>query len=373
MKVGIITFHSAENHGAFLQTYASCMLIKKSLKNATVGVLDYRPWYLKNTYRLFFPKYEKGISLLKYVRCFAINLIFTPNRLRRKLKFQLCQKKLNLISLKKGTVFLDYVYMGSDQIWNAHITKGIDSNYYGEGNDFQARHKVAYAISMGEFVPKRKQVETIKQYCNKIDAISAREKSVSQVIEKITNKSVEVVLDPTLMIEKEDWEKNARYVRHKKYIVVYQLGENHYIWNDAVKYAEEHGCNIISLNEIGRKKRKETTTKIISAYAADPFEFVGIIRNAEFVFTDSFHGTCFSLIFRREFVTYLGKKRNERIVDLLNSLGIAHRIVEYESQMNRTILKTKIQYDLVVNKLDKMRNKSLHYFERSFGYGTKHE
>lgn len=364
MKIGIITFHSAENYGAFLQAYASLVLLEHCVAGADVGVLDYRPWYINNTYRLFLPKYERGSNLLSFLRYFAINLLLTPNRILRKMKFRLCQKKLQLISLNRGKVFLDYVYLGSDQIWNAHITKGVDSFYYGEGNAFEARKKVAYAVSLGEFLPEGEQREKIKQYCNKTDALATREKSAAQVIERITDKAVEVVLDPTLMIDAKAWEKVAKSTKQGKYIVVYQLGTNELIWKDVVKYAEEHGYSIISLNEVGRKKRKGVAVKIISAYVADPFEFVGIMKNAEFVFTDSFHGTCFSIIFRRQFATYLGQKRNERIIDLLDDLGLTTRVIGYGEQMVKSF--DEIEYDLVSSKLNKMRTKSFDYLERSF-------
>lgn len=365
-KIGIITFHSAENYGAFLQTFASQNLLKQLSEKYTVEVVDYRPWYINNTYKLFFPRYEKNLGSIRFIRYFIINVIFTPKRIWKKIKFKMSLKKLNLSvrypSSKSNVFHYDILFCGSDQIWNADITKGVDPVYYGQLiNNYPCR-KIAYAASFGANNFKEDILNEMIKYINMMDAISIREKSSIPLFEKMSPKACKVVLDPTLMLNQSFWRANAKNVLCKnKYLLIYQLGNNIEILEDACVLADKMGLEIVCLNELGRKKSRFRGHKLLSKSTFDPFEFLGAILNATVILTDSFHGTCFSIIFEKEFITYLGEKRNERITDLLDKLGLQNRIKSTKKNSVLKIVEELINYESVRSELECMREESLNF------------
>lgn len=369
MKIGILTFHSAENYGAFLQTFASQKLLENIYSDATIEVVDYNPAYIKNTYKIYIPHYQKGENILKFMRYFLINLYFCPKRLLRKHAFHREQQFLNLskdfATLEKENPQYDFLYLGSDQIWNANITKGVDKIYYGQISSVYQCRRVAYAVSVGETVFCDEWIQKIKEYVAQIENVSLRETYGAEFLQTVTGKSYPVVLDPTLMHTKRIWDHYAKPFKHKKkYILIYQLSDNEKLWEDAFAFAEKYNLDIICLQEIGSKRRK-SNVKVISKSTLSPLEFISAIQNAEMIFTDSFHGTCFSIIYHKLFNTYLGIKRNERITELLNTLGLNKRIIRFGANAEKMLIEQGIDYNAVDDNLNRLREKSKEFLIES--------
>lgn len=372
-RIGIITFHRAENYGAFLQTYASQINLMNIFPNTEVKVIDYQPWYFKNTYRLrVFDHYNN----IRYsLRSGLVNLYFFPSRLKKKLKFKLSLKYLNLTSkynCRSWKERFDILYLGSDQIWNTKITKGVDPVFYGEisGGSFS---KIAYAASLGEEPTDKRIVNEMRSKLENIQCISVREKSTIEYLEKLTHLKCEFVLDPTLLVKEGVWKKVSRQtIKEKNYVLIYTVNDGRSMYKDACEFAQKKGCSVISLNEVGKKNSLFFGVPVKSYVSLSPFEFVGAIQNAKAVFTDSFHGTCFSIIFQRDFFTYLSLKRNSRIVDLCDSLGLTNRLIPYLGCVDNEEKFKNINYHKVKEELKVMQDKSQNYLLNCLG-GDKRE
>ena len=367
-RIGIITFHRAENYGAFLQTYASQINLMNIYPNSEVKVIDYQPWYFRNTYRLHLFDHYNNIRYS--LRCCLVNLFFFPSRLKKKIKFKLSLKYLNLTSkynCRSWKEKFDILYLGSDQIWNANITKGVDPVFYGEisGGCF---YRIAYAASLGEDSSDNSYANEMRRKLENIQKISVREKSTVKYLEKLTNRKCEVVLDPTLLVKEDVWRKISRQtIKEKNYVLIFTVNDGRSMYKDACEFAHKNGYSVISLDEVGKKNASFFGVQVKSYASLSPFEFIGAIQNAKVVFTDSFHGTCFSIIFQRDFFTYLSLKRNSRIVDLCDSLGLTNRLIPYLGCVDNEEKFKKINYHKVKEELKVMQDKSQNYLLNSLG------
>ena len=188
----------------------------------------------------------------------------------------------------------DYYFVGSDQIWNP---------IYGGLSDldlltFTQKKKIAISASFGiEEIPLDYKGR-VEQYISKFDAISVREEAAKSIIERITNRQdVEVLIDPTMMLQKEEWDrivKKPKEMLPDKYIVCYFLGTETKEYISAIhKIAAEKDCEIIDLSNLESE-----------FYCCGPSEFVYLIKTAEFVCTDSFHASVFSILYNRPFLVF---------------------------------------------------------------------
>lgn len=330
-SIGIITFHCVENYGAFLQAYASVQILK-DIENANVSVINYRPSYLTDQDKINFMAWtSKDNSLIQNLKKVLLYSITVPNRVRRKIRYHFAQKKY-LVSGKPfhnrceycGSGY-DYLYLGSDQIWNPEITNGLDPVYFGDLPNCETAVKFSYAASFGGASYSNKEIDIAHSYLRQLRYVGVRERSSETFVKEISGMNSHTVLDPVLLLNPKVWYDHTRKrLRKERYILVYQLRQNPTLFRQAVKFAQQHKLRIIHFGDptLGRKNIK-------SVSFAGPFEFINYIRYAEAVFTDSFHATCFSLIFQKEFYTFLHKTRSSRIIDLGNDLGFSDRLVSW--------------------------------------------
>lgn len=240
----------------------------------------------------------------------------------------------------------DAFICGSDQVWNPEGNWFVPANYL----QFAPRGKrIGYAASLGRNrIPLRNQINIPlwKHYLEEMTFLSSREEIGSEVIRKLTGKDVTTVLDPTLLLTDEEWMQMPdgmmpktvkQYIDNKDpYIVGYFLHGYEKYKNYIENYAKEHDLKIVWLvgtdTSIKTSKNRAETT---------PGGFLRIIKNASAVCTDSFHGCCFSIIFKRKFVSTIinGMDKNLQIYDirkfdLLERLGIADRMVDEKTFNN---------------------------------------
>ena len=217
---------------------------------------------------------------------------------------------------------IDYWICGSDQIWNTEITRGFNKGFF---LDFETNgKKISYAVSMG--IPKleEKYEEEFKKAIEKIDYLSVREESLKEYVKQFSNREVVKVLDPTLLLERKDYEEIL--VENKiqgKYLLIYALGPDERLTQIAKKIAQEKDLKIIELNDF--KKIKYFCEQISNA---GPEEFVTLIKNAECIVTNSFHGTIFSIIFEKEFYTITRLNRNSRMENILEIVDMKDRLID---------------------------------------------
>lgn len=338
MKIKTITCHDVYNSGASLQAYA---LMKYLEGNGNqVEIIDYKPDYLSNHYNLWAitnPKYEKNIILK------VIYLILKfPERvlaLRNKVKYDKFRERyLNITrerylsnnDLKRNIPKADVYICGSDQIWNTKFNNGKDPAFY---LDFVPMEKIkaSYAASFATDSIDEELKEIIKERISELDYVGVREISALDILESLGIKNGVQVLDPVFLLDKFKWEELTYEINsNEKYIFIYDFDGNELIKEVAFKLAKEKKLKIYTVF------KTNYSDKIIKNMG--PIDFISYIKNAEFIISNSFHGTAFSIIFEKQFAVVNRKEAiNTRMRDLLEILNIKDRLISEDYDFNNII------------------------------------
>jgi hypothetical protein len=244
----------------------------------------------------------------------------------------------------------DLFVVGSDCVWNDDITD-MDSTYL---LDFvrDNKKKGSYAASFGFHEVDEKLVSYYKPLLSEFSYINCREESGVNNVEKICNKSANLVLDPTILLSKADWSKIViPHKAEKKYIFVYQLSPSKLLEDTVYELQKKTGYDVITIPfPLGGMYK----TKI--DLVAGPQEWIGYIRNAEYIVTDSFHGTVFSIIFEKQFFSCVNEN-GTRIINILTQLGLKEYI--YTNDCKPNINREPINYDFVTSVLNEKRKESI--------------
>jgi hypothetical protein len=355
MDIGILNFHDADNYGAVLQAYALKECVKMNTDNCRVEIIDYKS---KNIL-----KGSKIIQLTKttpkiFIKSCISNFLYLGVKLCRKYKFEDFRRNYLDISNRvfwKGEDICGYdIYVvGSDQVWNCEIT-GYDQTYFLSfcGNESKT---IAYAASIGREKVTEAEFRFIKNNINNIDRISVREFSAVSLIEKITEKNVQHVLDPTLLVDCSVWDKLVtKKTSIRNYILLYKLSDDPNILEIAAVISEKLNMEVWYINDSIRKNKYGFK----NIRRVGPIEFVELFRNASFVVTNSFHGTSFSILFRTNFVTIPHKTRGERMINLLRLLNLEDRLIKNSNQIGEQF-KFSIDYSIPNEILKREKEKSL--------------
>ena len=363
MRIKTITCHDVYNSGASLQAYA-LMRYLEELGNE-VEIIDYKPDYLNNHYKLGIianPKYEKNLML----KMIYLTLKF-PGRvlaLRKKIKYDhfrdnyLKVTKKRYISnseLKNNPPEADIFICGSDQIWNSKFNNGKDPAFY---LDFapQGKIKASYAASFATDRIEESVRDITKERINKLDYIGVREISALNILEDLGIDNGIQVMDPVFLLSKETWLNMAYEVDKKqKYIFVYDFDGNELIKEIALKVAKKKSLKIYTVF------KSDYSDKVIKGMG--PIDFISYIKNAEFVISNSFHGTAFSIIFEKQFVVVNRKEAiNTRMRDLLSVLKIENRLISENHNFNNLI--KDINYEEVNKYVNERLEISKMYLDR---------
>ena len=346
MNIGIATFHAAHNYGAMLQTYALKTACEKF--GATVSVINYTPDYIKRQYEYFKVSKNAKSNLLK--------LFNLPANIKKQIRFE--KFKNNLFNLKNESENTEYdaVLYGSDQIWNPAVGGDFDPFFFG-CNNISAKRNVAYAASIGKTEFNEKEKISFKKLVKNLSAISVREESAEKMVSGLTDMPVNVTLDPTLLTEAADWEKAAARIIHpKKYILVYEVSVFPETETAARALSAKTGLPIVRIlyNRTKLKYGYKTLADL------GPAEFLGWIKNAEYVVTSSFHGTALSILFEKEFYTVPHRSYPTRMTDLLSKLELSERVIFTLPEKIEVI-----DYKAVGARLAAERKKSLDFIKKS--------
>lgn len=353
-KIGILTFHNAENYGAVLQAYALKTFIKKIKAGYQVDIIDYKSPYITLTYKYIKPfSFFKTNGVRKLIS-YCLQFIYLPKKISVKKVFNDFDKKF-LISKCDNLDAYDTIIYGSDQIWSLKLTN-FDFIYLGENYNGK---KISYAASDGgDLLLDDKNLKLLNSFYK----ISCREKSLTLRLQnKLKGKCLKTVCDPVFLLKKDEWLSFARKPKIGNYVLIYKIAESLKLEEEAVNFAKKHGKKVLQITYIKSiKKIFCFNQKFISAIT--PNEFVGYFAYADFIFTTSFHGTAFSIILEKDFYTLSFKKRSERITDLLNELNLTNRFVEQVPKFNN-INEYKIDYSIVEDKRNKYINNSVSFLE----------
>ena len=333
-KVGIVTINDNNNYGNRLQAYALQEFIKQQGFEA---------------YHINFKKSDLKNSLKKCIKY----LINYKNQRIKSHRIKIFKKfSNNNINYYKSKIiddsFFDSYFVGSDQVWNPFFSTTIKENFL----TFTSPNKRnSYAASFGiSQIPYACQ-EDYMGYFSSFNKISVREDSGKEIITNLTGRNdVEVLVDPTMLLNKKDWEKIMKKpsgLSNKKYILNYFLGNLSTEKKNVIEeFARKNDLDIVNILDINDK-----------FFLTGPEEFLYLEANAELICTDSFHSVVFALLFDRPFIIFdrddNKKNMNSRIETLLQKFEIAGKKYNGEISENDLIVDFAIR-----EKLDKEKEKS---------------
>ena len=330
-NVGLATCF-IDNYGACLQAYAlqtkieqtgaECKIIKYTQpdgykrKHNIRDILKANPLFLQ-TVRLFgYKPFFKYLNKPKFEKFRNTYLKFTD-------RYDTAEE------IYKAEMNFDAYVCGSDQIWNPVLFDGNDPIYT---LDFvpDGKKRIAYAPSIGLSEFPQEYAEDFKNKIDRFDFLSVRESAGQQIVHSLTHKDIKVVLDPTLLLNGNDWNKIAISAGMKRpYIFCYLFGTRSYIGEFTEYVRLTTGMDVVCIPLTEREEKSD----YIKVYNAGPCEFLGLIRDASIVITDSFHATAFSINFNTPFYSLLrnetGEKNNmnSRIYSILGLTGLEDRLV----------------------------------------------
>lgn len=328
-KIGILTFHWADNYGAMLQAFG----LKKWLARQMYDpfIINYSPARLRGREWLmpYIPLKPIKNRLIYAIQRFVLNILtgkgwFLQKRNMhqfRKGYLTADRKVLRRIQLLSN-IDADALIVGSDQIWNPGITFGLLPAYFGAFENARIKKTIAYGASIGSSSFPREYEGEFARLLDSVDSISVREKGAAQYIRSHFYKEAVDVLDPVFLLNGRDWLALESRPVQSNYIFYHEAEANEDMRKAACKLAKEKGLKVIALAyRVSRHSLPFTTV-----YSAGPTQFLGYIHQAEYVLTNSFHALAFSLIFHKSFFVYNHSINGARIEDLLSSLGMSERI-----------------------------------------------
>lgn len=353
MKIGILTHQYINNYGAFLQAWALREAIAELFPNDEVQIIDYvnLKHFIINAGG-WFRFYKNRESFKDWMEKIKLPRTFAKARNQEMVLSKRCfnAKQINALDF-------DCIIVGSDEVWNYKDTKGNTALKFGEG--LTCKNLIAYAPSVGKTTADESVPEYVIRGIKKFKKISARDDLTEQLVCNITGTAPERVLDPTFLAE---FPRAELAARKKPYILFYyceNLPCN--ILNQIFSYAKEHGLAVYGAGECD-KRYSEITVNLM------PFEWVEMFRNAEFVFTGTFHGAVFSILNRRQFKVYLtNESRIKKVTALLEELGIQNRKMDSKFEFDLESMKNEINYDAVYRVINEKRQSSKQYLKDAIG------
>lgn len=335
-KIGILTFHRAANFGAVLQAFALQQAISSLDEECIVEIIDYRCKKIEDSYRLFNP--NTG-NLLK--ECLRVPFCLKKRWKKRRIFDDFLRDKLHLSAVRYSSDNINdadncynAIVSGSDQVWNDILT---DSDMTYCLSFVENKNKCfSYAASFGNTSGNQTTENYYKQEIGKFNGISVREKDSVIRLDSLNRSDVVVSPDPTLLLSEDAWGQFASKGLSfgKPYVLIYELTPGKDLVNYAKKIAEERNAELFMLSESFTR-----FPEIKHLRGINPIDFVSLIRNANCVVTNSFHGTVFSIINNTEFYveTQAQKNTNNRIIHLLKEFKIRGRDISHPKTIDAEI------------------------------------
>ena len=374
-KVGLITFHNSINYGVFLQAYALQTFIEQAGYEA--AIIDYNKFTENKkkksiAYRI---KHLKETLKVLHMICFLHKKRVKEKEEKFKIfaqnNFKLSKLMGTFDDIAREESKYDKFVCGSDQIWNPEYTQGNPVYFL----RFTPREKrIAYAPSFGVEQSSKILYEYLnkyKLYLSEFSAISVREKTGQSIIHNFSSISPSVVVDPTLLLSEKYWQEKSRkvQVKEKKYVLFYVLGDNYLYKKLAKKIATQGRYAVICIPTNPLWNR----LSCVKRYYAGVDEFLYLFKNTEYIITDSFHGTVFSVLFRKNFSAILRNDTTHslcsRIEDFLGNIHLQKNCINVSDILSIDV-NSKTNYDYSVEILETWIYESKEYLKKALSEGN---
>lgn len=383
-KTAIVSCYFQHNYGSMLQAYATQMALDKlDYENETIDIAGFNH-EIKKAKILYFAKASLTSDILISKLGMAKNVLikkFSKNDYARLSKvrsdrFDAFGKKYFRLSSrysskeefgKKCDENYSSVLVGSDQLW---LPGNIAADYYTLNFVPTTVNSIAYATSFGQSSLPKDSAKKATIFLKKIKHIGVREESGQKLVKKLAGRNVPVVCDPTLLFTGDEWMKIQKKepIIKGKYILCYFLGNNPPHREFAEKLKKETGCKIVALTHLDEFVKSDEGYADETPYNIDPADFLNLIRNAEYVCTDSFHCSVFSILYKKEFYTFRRYNRNtrqstnSRLDTLFKITGIEGRLLAGDEKIV-DCLNIKTDFDEAHKKLAGVRQQSYEYLK----------
>lgn len=380
-KVGIVTlYHKNYNFGGLLQAYALPMALEIYL-GISAEQIDYVFKYQEH------PQIKDVISLINIINYFGYVFFKKLENKSLQKRKQAFEQFINFIPHSKHSYEYDTIsesldeytkfICGGDQIWNDYQKV----KWYREEDSYvftlqfvpEDVKKFSYAPSMAVLELTDEFKKIICKGINRLDMISLREKRSLSVLQELTDKPLVVTVDPVLLLKEKDWLKIIQYPKiRQKYILCYLLGDS-LEQRKAVKiFSSKTKCKTVTFPHVltNDVRKCDLFFGDIHDYKSGPQEFLGLIKNAEFIITDSFHTCVFSMIFKTPFVVFERKKigekgnMNSRIYDFLEEYHLENQLVSEKELADMKEI-PGIDFTYAHKHWEKRREESLKYLENA--------
>ncbi len=346
MKIGILTFHESDNYGAVLQAYALATSLAKYNVDSEFISFEKKSEMPSETEKAVSP-FLKKINQEKAKRSSHFDEFRS--------KYLSCSSPVPRDQALKLNQEYDLFLVGSDQVWNLRIPDA-DERFFLPFAEKEKRF--SYAASFGE----KELPEGVSEWCgkelSKFSMISVREEEGKELIQKLINRDVSVCLDPTLLLEPSEWDTLTHPVEASSYVLLFLLQYDEKLLKKAKEYAQEKGLQLVSITA---SFIPQLGFPAWTSYGVE--DWLSMIKNASAVFTNSFHGTVFSLLFEVPvFVSYLAgelENRNGRLRELLKSTHMQKCLEEV------TLLEARKLQEYLSEK----KKNSLNYLKEVVSYG----
>jgi Polysaccharide pyruvyl transferase. len=368
MKAAIITTHTVPNYGAVLQTYATQEIIRKY--GYETEVIDY--WRHSNKPNIMF---KSGLRNSKFwnrnvfSRIGYYVLAYPVYRIRRSFRDIFVKEKVNLTprkyfsetEIEADIPEADVYITGSDQVWNSECNDGICTPFFLKFVPAGGK-RISLASSFGKACLDDWEKEQTKELLKKYDYISVRESSGLDILNDIGINNAVHLMDPTLIAGAETWCRFASKPKCRKYLLIYQLNANDQMDQYAAAVAKKLDLDFIRIGMTPSDFRKSGRVVLFPSVQ----KFVSLFKYADYVVTDSFHGTAFSIMFEKQISVFMPPLFRTRLESILAMTGLKERVV---SEGNRSLESAVIDYKPVRQILSLERLKAEEYLNTALRKG----
>ncbi len=385
-KVAIVSCYFQHNYGSMLQAYATQMALDKlGYENETIDISGFNG-EIKKAKMLYFAKAsltsdillsKLGMAKTVLMRKISKNEYASNSHIRAEQFDAFSKKYFRLSHVYNSKAELgskceenySAVLVGSDQLW---LPGNIAADYYTLNFVPESVNTIAYATSFGQSSLPKDSAEKAMVFLRKIKHIGVREESGQKLVKELVDRDVPVVCDPTLLFTGDEWMAIQREepIIKGKYIFCYFLGNNPPHREFVKRLKEKTGYKIVALTHLDEFVKSDEGYADKTPYDIDPADFLNLIRNAEYVCTDSFHCTVFSILYKRPFFTFRRYARktksstNSRLDTLFNLVGISGRIMNGDEDVKRCLSMT-IDFDDAHKQLESVRAASYGYLVKA--------
>lgn len=378
--IGVCIKYFHENYGGMLQAYATVSILEE--RGIDYELIQYEKSLSIKEKIKSIPRLFNGILLndkyeaIKKKQGLKKHPEFARNEAIRMKAFGAFKEehfiKLSPVfvgyeNLKKGAERYKAVVTGSDQLWSP---AGLPTNYYNLMFVPDFIRKISYASSFGVKQIPWYQISRTRKFLNRIEYISMRENRGSEIVKELTGKNVPTILDPVFMFDQAGWERLIPVKKeiNEPYIFAYFLGDNSQHRIVVKKLSEKTGLKIVALRHLDQYVDEDEKFGDYAEYDVAPDRFLNLLRGARYVCTDSFHGSCFSIIHRKQFMVFnryterSKHSKNSRIDTLCHNLSLEDRRFKGKIEL----ITQPIDYDIVYKKLNILRDKANIYLNEAF-------